>query len=853
MMKQLRVAFLIGLTILIVDAAVPLVLAQRTLQLRIAVATAQVADDRLAELLSAYKDSETGQRGFMLTGQQEFLEPYEQGRAAIAALLPQITATIAADTQQAERLQRLRELDREQNDYQQERIEARRHDERIAGDAAMHGKLLMDTVRKQIDALRRHEQKRVADLSATVARIDSWSQRSIVIVTTIDLILFAAIFWVALRALRAQQISRSALQIANKNLAAENALRNSAVEQLKKQANHLREIVLTQTELVQSQFNVDHFLELVVKSMLNVTPATGAVVEIIDGDTMIYEAASGSIGAFLKLRLPRTGSLSGLCVEQNSVLISDDTSIDTRVDRAACEKVGAASMVVAPLLREGEPIGVLKIVAATPAAFDSGDVQTLQLMSGLLGSALGHQLQFEKNNDLLADRNITLATLERELRRRQDYETTILKQRQRTEAILEASHEAFICIDQHSAVREWNAQAAQTFGWSKEEAFGKSLDELIIPARFHEDHHRGIAHFLQTGNGPILDKRIELPALRRDGSEIPIELTITARRDGDSVEFPCFLRDISERKRAEAVLLQQQATLRSLTDAVPALISFIGPDENYRYCNEQYKTIFDIAPATIVGTSLRAFLGAELYRYSKAHIDSALAGEAAVYERTIQTKIGMRHQECRHIPQTDDVGEPNGFYLVAWDITERKAQELEWQSRASIDQLTGLLNRAAFMQHLELAVPRHRRAGTALAVFYLDVDHFKQINDTYGHAAGDALLKKFAEWLRSAVRTTDYIGRLGGDEFCILLDNIKVPENACVVAEKILELARDSTTFENHVLTISTSIGIVFVPTPELSGEQYLAQADSALYKAKQGGRNRFVLETTVAASQLQN
>ena len=548
MMKQLRLGFLLGLAILIIDAAVPLILAQRVMTLRAAVATTRTTDERLTELLSAYKDSETGQRGFMLTGQQEFLDPYNQGRAAIAALLPQLTAAIGDDTQQSEYLQHLQEMDREQLAYQQERIEARRRDDNIGGDAAMHGKLLMDTIRKQIAALRQHEHERASRLLTTVARMESWSRRSIAIVTAIDLILFAVIYWVALRAIRAQHAGRMALKSANENLAAENALRQAAVEQLKLQANHLKEIVLTQTELVQSQLNVDHFLELVVQRMLMVTPATGAVVEMIDGDSMVYEAASGSIANFLKLRLPRNGSLSGLCVEQNSVLIADDTHTDPRVDRAACERVGAAAMVVAPLLREGEPIGVLKIVAATPAAFDSGDVQTLQLMSGLLGTALGHQLQFEKNNDLLADRNITLTTLKRELQRRQDYETTILNQRRRTEAILEASHEAFICIDQHSIVREWNAAAAQTFGWSKDEARGKALDELIIPPRFHDDHHRGIAHFLQTGSGPILDRRIEVPALRRDGSEIPIELTITARRDGDLIEFPCFLRDISDRQ-----------------------------------------------------------------------------------------------------------------------------------------------------------------------------------------------------------------------------------------------------------------------------------------------------------------
>jgi diguanylate cyclase (GGDEF)-like protein/PAS domain S-box-containing protein len=852
MMKQLRLGFMIGLAILVVDAAVPLLLAQKVETLRTDIATAQINDELLTALLSAYKDSETGQRGFMLTGQPEFLEPYHQGRAAIAALLPQINNAVGADPLQRVRLQHLIELERAEAQYQQERIEARRRDDKIGGEAAMRGKLLMDGIRKELAEVSRHERQRANALAAKVTRIERWSHSSIVIVTALDLLLFAIIYWVALRAIKALYASRFELTKANDQLSVENELRNAAAQQLKLQADHLNEIVATQTELMQSQLNVEHFLELIVQRILTVTRASGAVVEMIDGDDMVYEAASGSVAGFIKLRLPRHGSLSGLCVEQNAVLIAADTRTDPRVDRAACEKVGAAAMVVAPLVRQGTPIGALKIVAATAHAFDAGDVQTLQLMSGLLGAALGHQLQFEKNNDLLADRNITLTTLKRELRRREEFETTILNQRQRMDAILEASHEAFICIDQHGSVREWNAQATQTFGWSKQEALGKTLEELIIPPRFHEQHQRGLAHFLKTGDGPVLNKRIELPALLRDGSEIPIELTITSRRDGALIEFPCFLRDIGDRKRAEAVLLQQRATLRSLTDAVPALISFIGPDECYRYCNQQYEISFGIAPETLIGMPLREFFGADLYRNSKTFIDMALAGQAAIYERTIPTKIGMRHQECRHIPQRDDAGEPNGFYLVAWDITERKTQELEWQSRASIDQLTGLLNRNSFIERLDLALPRHVQSGGALAVFYLDIDRFKYINDTYGHAAGDALLKKFAEWLRIAVRATDYIGRFGGDEFCILLDNIKTAANARAVAEKILELARTPVGYENQLLTVSTSIGIAFVPTPNLTSAQYLALADGALYKAKQNGRNRFVLET-VELDQLQN
>jgi diguanylate cyclase (GGDEF)-like protein/PAS domain S-box-containing protein len=853
-MKRLRLGFMLGLAILIVDMIVPVLLAQRVVQIRESYQDAATFEKQLAELLSAYKDLETGQRGFMITGVKEFLEPYDSGRLFVADILPEITRAAAADPVQSERVRVLLEMDKVEADYLESRVQWRlAHHGEMNSQTAVQGKELMDGLRKHIAVMRRHEQARMDELMKEMLRIESYSHSSIVIVTSIGLLLFVAVYWVAMRATRAQDRDRRALEAANDNLNAEVLQRTGAVEQLQRHTRHLNEIVDTQTQLVQSQLNIEVFLEQVVQRMLTVTTATGAVIEMIHENDMIYEAVSGSVEEFVGLHLPRVGSLSGLCVDRREMLIAADTRTDPRVNHAACERVGAASMVVAPLLREGEPIGVLKIVSNVVDGFDATDLQTLQLMSGLLGAALGHQLQFEKNRDLLAERNITLRALRRELQRHEEYEIKLIAQRHRTENILEASHEAFICIDKYSVVREWNAQAARTFGWSKEEALGRTLDELIIPPRYHEAHHRGIEHFLKTGEGPVLNRHIELPALRRDGKEIPLELTITMQRDGDRVEFPCFLRDISERKRAEAVLVQQQATLRALTDAIPALVSFVDLDERYQFCNRQYLAIFGIEPEAMLGRTLQDFLGDELYWRSKPHIDAALAGQPALYERTIQTRLGMRHQECRHIPQTDDTGRPSGFYLTAWDITERKTQELEWQSRASIDHLTGLLNRAAFEEMLALALQRHQRNDAALALLYLDVDRFKHINDTYGHAAGDVLLKKFAECLQIAVRATDFVARLGGDEFCIVLDNIKTPDNSIGVAEKILELVRAPLHFEGHTLTISTSIGIAFVHPPNehsatLSGADYIARADAALYQAKQAGRNGYVLEMVGSA-----
>jgi diguanylate cyclase (GGDEF)-like protein/PAS domain S-box-containing protein len=843
MLKKLRYGIFLGLAILIIDALIPLIIAQRVAEKSDEASAADAVYDQLQLLLSAYQDAETGQRGFMLTGQDPFLAPYIEGHKALTTLMPQIGQAVADDREQAARWRRLQELTVQESEFQEMRIGVRRRNEPIDVAVASRGLQLMDGIRAEIGAMSATEQQRVTQLLREVKRLETLSRWSIIVITALDLLLFAFIYWIALRAMNAQEIARAAQLQLNEELEHEARLRTEALEQIEWQAGRLNEIVLMQGTLAQSQLNAQDFLDQIVRKILKIVPGTGAVVEMIDGPEMVYKAASGAAASFIGLRLRRSDSLSGQCVADNHLLVANDTHDDPRVDRAACQKIGVRSMIVAPLLREGGAVGVLKVISDKAGAFGSNDEQTLQLMTGYIGTALGQQMQFEKTQSLLTERGITLSKLERELERREEYERQILGQRQRTETILESSHEAFICIDQQGIVQEWNAAATSTFGWKKDEVLGRSLTDLIIPDRFRDAHNRGIAHYLHTGEGPVLNRRIELPALCRDGREIPIELTISAVQIGERVEFSCFLRDITERKRAEAALLNQQATLRALTDAIPALVSLVDANEQYAYCNQQYEVVFGVATEQIIGKSLHEFLGDELYARCKPHVDKSLAGEIVVYERTLQSKTGLHYQECRHVPQFDAKGKPNGFYLIAWDITERKTQEIEWQSRASTDQLTGLPNRAFFLDTLNLAVARQQRTDSTLAVFYLDVDRFKHINDTYGHAAGDAVLKAFAEYLQISVRQSDVVGRLGGDEFCILLDNIRTPDNAIVVAEKILALARIPVTFGEHSLSISTSVGIAFAQTLNISAEQLIAVADSALYKAKQAGRDRYALD----------
>lgn len=158
----------------------------------------------------------------------------------------------------------------------------------------------------------------------------------------------------------------------------------------------LERIIQMQSLIVQAVFDLDRFMQLVVDNLQELTHAMGAVVELVDGDDMVYRAASGSMAPYVGMRLAQASSLSGLCVRSTEVLTCSDAETDLRVDLAACRRVGVRSMVCTPLLQGGVAIGVLKVMSSQVAAFDGNDEQTLRLMADVLGAALGKQMAFDQ-------------------------------------------------------------------------------------------------------------------------------------------------------------------------------------------------------------------------------------------------------------------------------------------------------------------------------------------------------------------------------------------------------------------------------------------------------------------------
>ena len=202
-----------------------------------------------------------------------------------------------------------------------------------------------------------------------------------------------------------------------------------------------------------------------------------------------------------------------------------------------------------------------------------------------------------------------------------------------------------------------------------------------------------------------------------------------------------------------------------------------------------------------------------------------------------------RYLQAMYLPDIQTDGTVQGFYTLTTDVSTLKASEQRLALLARTDTLTGLASRYQLNEKLAEVVERQKRSGHPIAVIYLDIDHFKQINDSFGHAIGDLILIEFAKRLVTTVRVTDTVGRLAGDEFVIILDGLHQQNDATEVAEKILQVMAVPFSCGPLVRQVGTSIGIAYAQQPGETSEQLLDRADRGLYVAKSKGRGTFAEE----------
>jgi diguanylate cyclase (GGDEF)-like protein/PAS domain S-box-containing protein len=332
------------------------------------------------------------------------------------------------------------------------------------------------------------------------------------------------------------------------------------------------------------------------------------------------------------------------------------------------------------------------------------------------------------------------------------------------------------------------------------------------------------------------------------GQTVPVSHLVIAHRDsqGRVARYSSVMRDISAEVAARRALARQTATLNAIVEAIPAMVAVWDVDCRYRLVNRAFERWRGKTRDEVIGHTLEEILGAEEYRLSLPWVARVLAGETVTYEKEFPGSSLSRRVSMTYIPLRLKDGSVGGFIGVAQDVTLHHEENLRLLLLSERDPLTGLLNRAGFQSYLEKKTAQGD--GAALAVLYIDLDHFKPINDSHGHATGDEVLREFAHRLRSLVRPTDAVARLGGDEFAVAVAGVRERADAATVADKVVDMARQPITVGEHSLGIGASVGVAFNADATGGWKALIARADGMAYRAKAEGRGRRVVATDEVA-----
>ncbi|HEY9080715.1 diguanylate cyclase domain-containing protein [Magnetovibrio sp.] len=328
-----------------------------------------------------------------------------------------------------------------------------------------------------------------------------------------------------------------------------------------------------------------------------------------------------------------------------------------------------------------------------------------------------------------------------------------------------------------------------------------------------------------------------------------IDATIVSITLLGSLYFWIFPRLAEDKNKAQ----DQTRLLESLMDAIPAPIFYKNEDGVYTGCNEQFEKYLGLSRDQIVGKTVYDVAPSKLAEiYHQADLDLIRQGGSQVYETSVSHGDGTIHDVMFHkavFRKSND--QPGGIIGVMLDITERKRLEDKLLALASLDDLTNIANRRELDTNLEHALARTARTRTQLALLFIDMDGFKDVNDKCGHEAGDEALKQIAARIVTLLRKSDIAGRMGGDEFAVILEGKVSRDTTILVAQKLLEtLAAPYDLSCGQITNLSASIGIAFAPDDGSDLKHLLSKADAAMYEAKRLGKNRYVLATDFISAQ---
>ncbi|HEV7814840.1 MAG TPA: diguanylate cyclase [Janthinobacterium sp.] len=550
-----------------------------------------------------------------------------------------------------------------------------------------------------------------------------------------------------------------------------------------------------------------------------------SMLEAREAQAMLHAAASGSLDAVLLLKAWRApGQGPGQMIEDFVCVDLNQRAADM-IGKPREDILGQKICELLPVFRQACFFGKYARV------LESGQTEEDEFEPQLPGGEkiwLQHQVVAIDDGVAVTSRDITQRKRD-ELERRQNQAELA--------AVNDASPLGLAWGDSEARCTYVNRTFEAITGLTRAEALGEGWMRAV-----HPDDRALLAPALEQLRRTRQPFQAALRCRHRDGKVVWVSLKIAAIVIDGAIEgYVGSIDDITTLRSSEVALQESEARLRTIADTVPAMIAYLDAGEVYRFHNIAYEKEFGRHGVDIHGCTLREAVGEAHYRQLHPYIERVLAGETLRFEESDDAAGNTRCMEVNYIPQHGKDGSSVvGFHVMRQDITMQKREKERLLKLSQVDALTGLTNRAGFLQKLGEAMICSRDGGSMMAVMYMDIDRFKPVNDTYGHNVGDALLKAFSARLSHTMRASDTIARLGGDEFTIIMEKVGKLEDATMRAARIIAAMQAQFDLDGSKVNVSASIGLSFYRGEDISPAALLKQADILLYRAKQGGRNTY-------------
>jgi len=434
----------------------------------------------------------------------------------------------------------------------------------------------------------------------------------------------------------------------------------------------------------------------------------------------------------------------------------------------------------------------------------------------------------------------------RDVTERTRLEQEVQRSEEKYRTMLEQMQDGYYEVDLKGNYTFANTAAATILGVPKEQLIGTNYRVLAPP----DEIERVFKTYNKVYKSGIPINAFAHEITIKDGESIQVESSVDVRKNerGEIIGFRSVVRDVTERKRLEAALSLSEEKYRSILEEMEDAYYEVDLSGNFTFVNEATSRHTGYSGEELTQMNFRQVTYEEDINPVFTSFNNVYrSGEPNKgYSHRMVKKDGtVGYVEAAISVSKDKQGAIVGFRCVSRDVTERKLLEQKLADMATHDFLTGLPNRILLNDRFQVALAQANRNNYKLGIMSLDLDHFKEVNDTMGHAVGDQLLKAAGARLSNILRSSDTVARLGGDEFLLLLQEIHYPEDAILIAQKIIDSCKEPIQINGHQLHISTSIGIAIYPDNGEDMDTLMRKSDAAMYFSKRHGGMQYKVFTT--------